>query len=181
MRDLESLITTLRDTFNKHARELELWTPAIPTGADPQTLDLDTPPGVAALLSLSDGPYLDHSTQIYSSGDLSWQQVADNLVDAELPDGSTLTDASRFFCFGQACQNPLLVDVTDGSVWRVPDDGVVWYTGCRLERIADSVEEFFMDWVASPKYQDLAGLDPDELESSDWYRLLRLSGLAPLS
>ncbi|GLW74285.1 hypothetical protein Kpho02_65830 [Kitasatospora phosalacinea] len=72
--------------------------------------------------------------------------------------------------------NPLLYDHTDGSVWRVPEEGFVWYTGCRLERIADGVEEFFSTWAASPRYLDLVRGTPDEPD--DWYRLLRLAGLA---
>ncbi|AUY53003.1 hypothetical protein [Streptomyces sp. CB01881] len=60
----------------------------------------------------------------------------------------------------------------------MPDDGFVWYTGCRLERLTDDVGTFFTDWVAAPGFRDLAGLGPEDLATSHWYRLLRLTALA---
>ncbi|MFF5255147.1 hypothetical protein ACFY4K_24315 [Streptomyces leeuwenhoekii] len=172
------LVTKLRDTLAQFRDQFELWTPEIPTGAEPAKIAQGIPTSVAAALTMCDGLYMEHSTQLYSSDDLPYRQVSENLVGAVLPDGTKLADASHFFCFGQAAGNPLLVDSRDGSVWRVPDDGVVWYTGCRLEKIAVDVAEFFTDWIASLRFQDLAGLPSAELETSDWYRLLRLSGLA---
>ncbi|WP_345701532.1 hypothetical protein [Kitasatospora terrestris] len=176
--DISRLVATLRDALEEHRRPYELWTPEIPAGCELQAVGDGVPPGVAGLLTISDGLYLTHSTRLFSSGDLPDEQVSENLVGARLPDGSRLTDAAPFFCFGQAVGNPLLVDGRDGSVWRVPDDGVVWYTGCRLERIAGTVDEFVTDWVVGDRFPDLAGLSPDVAADSDWYRLLKLSGLA---
>ncbi|CAL9457220.1 hypothetical protein SUDANB58_02574 [Streptomyces sp. enrichment culture] len=172
-----ALVAKLRNALAQHREQFELWTPEIPAGVDPAKITEDIPASVAAMLTMCDGLYMDHSTQLYSRDDLPYRQISENLVGAVLPDGAKLTDASHFFCFGQAAGNPLLVDSHDGSVWRVPDDGVVWYTGCRLEKIAADVGEFFTNWITSPRFQDLAGLPSAELETSDWYRLLRLSGL----
>ncbi|WP_256463452.1 hypothetical protein [Kitasatospora sp. RG8] len=38
---------------------------------------------------------------------------------------------------------------------------------------------FFTAWVAAPGFRDLAGLGPEDLATSHWYRLLRLTALAP--
>ncbi|MGW7579739.1 hypothetical protein ACWGKU_04905 [Kitasatospora sp. NPDC054768] len=175
--DIPDTISLLRETLAAHEKELELWDPEIPAGADAAEIPPNIPTGVADLLSASDGLYLTHSTRLFTASELMSRQFPEGLEEAELPDGSPLEDTSRFFFFGLACENPLLVD-RDGSVWRAPDEGYVWFTGCRIEPIAGSVEEFFRTWVASPRFQDLAGVAPDNLDSSHWYQLLRLSGLA---
>nr|BFD90935.1 hypothetical protein KitaXyl93_22950 [Kitasatospora sp. Xyl93] len=177
MTDIASTTALLRNVLAEHQTDLELWDPSIPAGADAHAIPQETPHGVAELLRASDGLYLDHSTRLFEASEIMDRQFPEGLEDAELPDGSSLEDASRFFFFGLARENPLLVD-RDGTVWRIPDDGSLWYTGCRLEQIAGSIDEFFQTWVASPRFQDLAGLDPDDLDNSHWYQLLRLSGLA---
>ncbi|MFK0262559.1 hypothetical protein ACIQU1_14620 [Streptomyces angustmyceticus] len=176
--DIPLLVARLRCALEEHREAHELWAPEIPAGCDPQQVSDDVPAGVAELLTTVDGMYLDHSTQLFGSDSLADRQVSGSLVGAELPDNSQLTDPSHFFCFGEAAGNPLLVDEQDGSVWRVPYDGVVWYTGCRLEPIADSVSGFFTQWIVTALFGDLAGLTADEAAHSDWYRLLKLSGLA---
>ncbi|WP_033216515.1 hypothetical protein [Kitasatospora phosalacinea] len=69
------------------------------------------------------------------------------LTDGPAPGGGTLADASHLHLFGLVQDDPLPYDRTDGSVWLVPEEGFVRYTGRRLERIADGVEEFFTEWV----------------------------------
>ncbi|MBO1415103.1 hypothetical protein [Streptomyces sp. FH025] len=177
MPDIASTMTLLRNTLAEHQADLELWDPSIPDGADQDAIPQEAPAGVGELLRASDGLYLDHSTRLFEASEIMDRQFPEGLEDAELPNGSPLDDTSRFFFFGLARENPLLVD-RDGSVWRAPDEGALWYTGCRLEQIAGSVDEFFRTWVASSRFQDLAGLTPDDLDNSHWYQLLRLSGLA---
>ncbi|WP_316521140.1 hypothetical protein [Kitasatospora brasiliensis] len=174
---IPSLVALLRETLAEHRMTLGLYDCNVPEGADSSLIPPGTPAGVADLLAATDGLYLDHTTRLFRAEELTDQQFPTGLEGAELPDGSTLDDTSRFFFFGQARENPLLVD-RDGSVWRVPDEGYVWYTGCRVEPVADTVSEFVRTWVASPQFQHLAGLEPSDLETSHWYRLLRLSGLA---
>ncbi len=175
--DIHSLVAMLRGALAEHGIAQGLFDCDIPEGADSALIPPGTPAGVADLLTATDGLYLDHSTRLFRTEDLADHQFTTGLQDADLPDGSTVDDPSRFFFFGQACENPLLVD-RDGSVWRVPDEGHLWYTGCRVEPIADDIDDFVRTWVASPQVQDLAGLDPTDLEASHWYQLLRLSGLA---
>ncbi|MFF4340639.1 hypothetical protein ACFY00_11955 [Kitasatospora sp. NPDC001540] len=169
-------LTLLRETLERHRDAEELWTPSLPPGVAAGVLGPEVPGPVAALLELTDGPCFGPTGQVFGSGQLPWRQGQENLVGAALPGGGTLADASHFHFFGEVHGNPLLYDRTDGSVWRVPEEGLVWYTGCRLERIADGVEEFFTVWAASPRYLDLVQGTPDEPD--DWYRLLRSAGLA---
>ncbi|GAA2084496.1 hypothetical protein GCM10009759_03590 [Kitasatospora saccharophila] len=175
---MSEVFAALRNALDEHRDEYELWMPEIPQGAAPQDIPDGLPPVLARLLAASDGPNLGTSTRLFSAEEIASQQVPDHLVGAKLNDGSELTDASHFIFFGEAAENPLLLNERDGTVWRVPDDGVVWYTGCRLEQIANSFNEFVAEWVLdADRFLDLAGLTPSEAMDSDWYRLLKLSGL----
>ncbi|MFC8717858.1 hypothetical protein [Kitasatospora sp. NPDC057198] len=175
--DHAALVALLRETLARHGDAEQLWMCSVPPGAAPGTVDPQAPGPVAALLELTDGPYFNGSSRLFESDHLVWRQdVRENLVGAALPGGGTLADASHFYYFGEVHDNPLLYDRTDGSVWRVPEEGFVWYTGCRLERIADGFGEFFTEWVVSPRYLELVQGTSDEPD--DWYRLLRLAGLA---
>ncbi|MEU5386231.1 hypothetical protein [Kitasatospora cineracea] len=177
--DVPTAIAALRTSLEGNRDEWELWMPEIPEGSAPQDIPDGLPPGLAALLAASDGMHLAASTRLFGVDELASRQLPDHLVGAKLPDGGELADASDFFFFGEAADNPLLVNGADGSVWRVPDDGVVWYTGCRLERIASSLDAFVAEWILTPeRFLDLAGLTPAEAADSDWYRLLDSSGLA---
>ncbi|MFF4338373.1 hypothetical protein ACFY00_00380 [Kitasatospora sp. NPDC001540] len=173
------LFDMLREALERYGDEHDLFMLRIPEGRDPDDLPEDLPPGLADLLEASDGLPLTGNTRLYGADSLPYQQVNDILVGATMPDGSKLADASDFFCFGQAAENPLLVKRSDGSVWRVPDDGVVWYTGCRLERIADSLNDFAVEWLATERFLDLLGPNLVGAADTDWYRLLKLSGLVP--
>ncbi|MEV7123975.1 hypothetical protein, partial [Kitasatospora griseola] len=129
---LPAAISALRTALEENRDEHELWMLEIPEGSAPQDIPDGLPAGLADLLAASDGLNLAASTRFFSADELASQQLPDHLVGAKLPDGSELTDASNLYFFGEAAGNPLLVNEKDGSVWRVPDDGVVWYTGCRL-------------------------------------------------
>ncbi|MGW2867927.1 hypothetical protein [Kitasatospora sp. NPDC001225] len=165
----------LRSTLEAHREELGLLDCEVPQGGNGSSVPVGTPEGVRELVAASDGLYLDHSCRLYRADELADRQWAEGLEGAELPGGGVLEDASRFFYFGEAALNPLLVD-HDGSVWRVPDEGYVWFTGCRVEPVAGSVEEFFFEWIAGERFRDLAGLDAEGVETSHWYRVLGLAG-----
>ncbi|MET8628051.1 hypothetical protein ABZW30_30650 [Kitasatospora sp. NPDC004669] len=177
MSEISAVTALLRSTLAEHEAELRLWDCAVPEGADPELIPPGIPAGVAELLRASNGLYLSHSTYLYRADQVLDRQFPEGLAEAPLPDGSPPDDPSRFFFFGEACLNPLLVD-RDGTVWRVPDEGFVWFTGCRLEPIAESVDEFFRVWIASARFRDLDGVDPDDPTDSHWLQLLRLSGLS---
>ncbi|MFE7525595.1 hypothetical protein ACFU7Y_07715 [Kitasatospora sp. NPDC057542] len=176
MADFVEVMGLLRSTLAAHRDELRLLDCDVPLGGDGSSVPEGTPEGVRELVAASDGLYLDHSCRLYSADELADRQWAEGLERAELPDGGVLEDASRFFYFGEARLNPLLVD-RDGSVWRVPDEGYLWFTGCRVEPITGSVEEFFFEWIVGERFRDLAGLDEDGATTSHWYRVLGLAGL----
>ncbi|UNO43550.1 hypothetical protein [Streptomyces sp. MST-110588] len=172
------LVARLRDALGEHREEHQLWAPDIPSGAGPWQMANGIPAGVAEILAIADGMHLDYSTQLFGSDVLPDRRMSELLAHAEPLDGCRLPDTSHFFCFGQAASNPLWVNEQDGSVWRVPDDGVLWYTGCRLERIADTMSDFFTGWVVTDRFRDLAGLPPEDVADNDWCRLLKLTGMA---
>ncbi|MFF0293554.1 hypothetical protein ACFYS8_25395 [Kitasatospora sp. NPDC004615] len=167
---MEQLFATLTRARREN---FDLAAVGLPAGAPAEELSDELPADLRRLLALSDGPHFGVRASLHSAGQIGFFQGLEVLALA-----AGIPDAGHYLNIGFVNEAPLLLDTADGSVWAVRDDGGLWYQGCRLERIADSLEVFVSEWVAGPRFPELVEAAVDDLEWDDWWRLLQAAGRA---
>ncbi|MEY9992425.1 hypothetical protein ABIE67_004457 [Streptomyces sp. V4I8] len=85
----------------------------------------------------------------------------------------------KLFCVGLIHDTPVFLDrAGSGGVLGIPDDHWEWVDAERFERLAPSLEAFFLDRLATPEYAHIALVEDELVEYDDWLKLLRRAGLA---
>ncbi|MFI5755452.1 hypothetical protein [Streptomyces sp. NPDC051569] len=93
-------------------------------------------------------------------------------------DGSPLPlSPEKLFCIGMIHEAPVYLDRTGGGVLGIPDEHREWFDAERFEQLAQGLEEFFLERLATPEYARLALVDDEMVEYDDWLTLLRRAGL----
>jgi hypothetical protein len=94
------------------------------------------------------------------------------LVDGLLP-----LSPEKLYCIGMINDTPIYLDRSGGGVLATPERGGEWVESERLEKLASSLEAFFLEQVTSEEYVRLACIDDEMAEFDDWLKLLRRAGL----
>ena len=84
---------------------------------------------------------------------------------------------TKLFCMGMNNTTPIFLDRAGGGVLGIPDEHWEWVDAEHFEQLAPTVEEFFLERLASPHYVRFAKIDDALLDHDDWLRLLRRAGL----
>lgn len=84
----------------------------------------------------------------------------------------------KLYCIGFINDTLVYLDRVGGGVFATPEREGEWVEAERLERLADSLDTFFLEQVATSEYARLARVDDEMLEFDDWPKLLRRAGLA---
>lgn len=84
----------------------------------------------------------------------------------------------KLYCIGFINDTPVYLDRASGGVLATPEREGEWVESEYLEQLADGLESFFLEQVASSHYVLLAHIDDDMVVFDDWLKLLQRSGLA---
>ena len=77
---------------------------------------------------------------------------------------------TKWLCFAINLDYPLFIERATGAVWWIPEMNLEYFfMSDRFERLADSVEDFFAEYIFGEGYRRLT----DSGESDPWYRFLR--------
>ncbi|MGV9566058.1 hypothetical protein [Streptomyces sp. NPDC003480] len=101
------------------------------------------------------------------------QYYCEPVDDSPLP-----LSPEKLFCVGMIHQTPLYLDRAGGGVLGIPDEHREWFEAERFEQLAQGLEAFFLERLATPEYARLALVDEEMVEYDDWLKLLRRAGLA---
>ncbi|MEV0375710.1 hypothetical protein AB0I10_39220 [Streptomyces sp. NPDC050636] len=72
---------------------------------------------------------------------------------------------------------PVYLDRAGDSALDIPDEHREWFEAERFERLAQGLEAFFLERLATAAYARIALVDDEMVEYDDWLRLLRQAGL----
>lgn len=121
-----------------------------------------------------DGASCGPSVQLFGLAEAEEHQFyCGPVVDSPLP-----LSSEKLFCIGMIHETPVFLDRADGSVLGIPDEHREWVDAEYFERLAQGVEAFFLERLATPEYARLALVDEELVEYDDWLKLLRRAGLA---
>ncbi|MEV6169022.1 hypothetical protein AB0L99_12445 [Streptomyces sp. NPDC051954] len=85
----------------------------------------------------------------------------------------------KLYCVGMLHEAPVFLDRAGGGVLGAPEQGADWVDAERFERLAQGLEEFFLERLATPaEYARLVQVDDETAEYEDWLKLLRRAALA---
>ncbi|GGQ72217.1 hypothetical protein [Couchioplanes azureus] len=124
----------------------------------PDSGDGDLPPGLSAVLALSDGPR-GGEIVVYSRAELAQQDFSLDGVEA-------VADPDVWTRFATLNDEPLLIHQDTGEVWWFPDTGVTWLDSTEFEKLTDDVATFMTDYLLGDGYLDICATD------DPWARLL---------
>jgi hypothetical protein len=85
---------------------------------------------------------------------------------------------AKLFCIGMNDITPIYLDRASGSVLGIPDEHWEWVDAEHFDELAPTLEEFFLERLASPRYVQFAKIDDALLDYDDWLKLLRRASLA---
>jgi hypothetical protein len=168
---MELLVPQLAAAAREHP---ELAAVAVPPGLPGDQVPKALPTDLRRLAVLSDGLVFGVSAKIRLAQTILGFQYTETLAEA-----AEISNAEDYLTIGDVLEAPLLFNVTDGSIWRTLASGGLWYQGCRIERVADDLDEFLSGWIASPRFRELADLEEVEPGWDDWWRLLQAAGRVP--
>ncbi|EST36856.1 hypothetical protein N566_16055 [Streptomycetaceae bacterium MP113-05] len=83
----------------------------------------------------------------------------------------------KLYCIGMINDTPVYLDRADGGVLATPERQGEWAEADSLEQLADGLEAFFLEQVATSEYVLLARIDDEMSKFDDWPKLLRRAGL----
>lgn len=140
---------------------------SFPVGADPDSV-ADLPPGLADLLSVTNGPRAG-VLSVFKAEALPGNQF--HCDDVPALEGGR----QRWLCFAMGLDFPLMIERATGAVWWFADLGAEdYFKSERFERLTDGVDEFFDLFVLGEGYREFSPSEDDW-----WYRFLRRQQLAP--
>ncbi|MDT0486754.1 MULTISPECIES: hypothetical protein [Streptomyces] len=115
------------------------------------------------------------SVQLFSLREAEEHQFyCEPVVDSPLP-----LSPEKLYCVGMIQEAPVFLDRAGGEVLGAPEEGADWPDAERFDQLAPSVEEFFLERLATfDEYKRLALVDDELVEYDDWLKLLRRAGLA---
>jgi hypothetical protein len=104
---------------------------------------------------------------------LEHQFYCQPVVDSPLP-----LSPATLFCIGMNDITPIYLDRASGGVLGIPDEHWEWVDAEHFEQLAETLEEFFLERLATSRYIQLAKIDDELLDYDDWLKLLRRAGLS---
>jgi hypothetical protein len=121
-----------------------------------------------------DGANCSTSMELFGLGEAEEHQFyCQPVVDSLLP-----LSPETLYCIGTINDTPVYLDRAGGGVLATPERQGEWPEAERLEQLADSLETFFLEQVATPEYVRLARVDDEMVEFDDWLKLLQRAGLS---
>jgi hypothetical protein len=121
-----------------------------------------------------DGASCNPSVQLFGLAEAREHQFyCEPVVDSPLP-----LSPEKLFCIGMIHDTPVYLDRAGGGVLGIPTKHWEWVDAERFELLAQRLEEFFLDRLATPEFARLALVDDELVEYDDWLKLLRRAGLA---
>lgn len=121
-----------------------------------------------------DGASCNPSVQLFGLAEAGEHQFyCEPVVDSPLP-----LSPEKLFCIGMIHDTPVYLDRAGGGVLGIPMRHWEWVDAERFELLAQRLEEFFLDRLATPEFARLALVDDELVEYDDWLKLLRRAGLA---
>ncbi|MFI6448664.1 hypothetical protein [Kitasatospora sp. NPDC050543] len=167
---LADVMTLLRDVAQENEYpDGEFYSCSVGRPMAPEEIPPGTPAPLSELATAAANLICGYSVEVRPLTDPGQYPVGSRLNEA-----AGIENGDDYRLIGLARDNPLLFHVPDGSVWRVPFDGGLWYQECRVEKLAASIEDFITYWIAGPMFPNLAGQEGDDLAANEWYRLLIL-------
>ncbi|NEY31592.1 hypothetical protein GTU99_05145 [Streptomyces sp. PRKS01-65] len=107
------------------------------------------------------------------------EEAEEHQYYCEPVDGSPLPlSPEGLFCVGMIHGTPVFLDRAGGDVLGIPEEHREWFEAERFEHLAQGLEAFFLERLATPEYVRLALVDDELAEHDDWLKLLGRAGLA---
>ncbi|MFF5255379.1 hypothetical protein ACFY4K_25510 [Streptomyces leeuwenhoekii] len=107
------------------------------------------------------------------------EEAEEHQYYCEPVDGSPLPlSPEKLFCIGMIHGTPVFLDRMGGGVLGIPVEHREWFEAERFEQLAQGLEAFFLERLATSEYARLALVDDEMVEHDDWLKLLRRAGLA---
>lgn len=107
------------------------------------------------------------------------EEAEEHQYYCEPVDGSPLPlSPEELFCVGMIHGTPVFLDRKGGGVLGIPEEHREWFEAERFEHLAQGLDTFFLERLATPDYARLALVDDELVAHDDWLKLLGRAGLA---